>query len=58
MCFKITSLERKLKKFKGLKDTSKMIGIKHNHIWYPYVFRHHHKHKLEHAMWGNKLVVH
>jgi len=37
---------------------SKMIGTRQNHIWYSHGFRRHHKHKLEHATWGNKWVVH
>lgn len=31
---------------------------KHNHSWSPYVSRNYHKHKLEHAVWGNELIVH
>lgn len=31
---------------------------KHNHSWSPYVSRNYHEPKLEHAVWGNELVVH
>ena len=60
--------KKKLKRFETVLDSNQQDKSnyhvfvqkisKHSHSWSPYVSRNYHKQKLEHAVWGNELVVH
>ena len=65
---KTSWIEKKLKRFETVSESNQQNKSnyhvfvqkipKHNHSWSPYVSRNYHKHKLEHAVWGNELIVH
>lgn len=65
---KASQIKKKLKRFETVSESNQQNKSnyhvfvqkipKQNHSWSPYVSRNHQKHKLEHAVWENELVVH
>lgn len=58
MWCELTSLERKLQRFKGPSGYPEGERRKGITAFGTHVFTHRLKHELERAKWGNKLVVH